>query len=54
MIFVDYVFEKVGDNILFDKELNPATFGIKSNELFRAEIDENNRIILVKVEAESK
>ncbi len=49
MVFVDYFFEKAGDNIRFDKELNPATLGVESGDVFRAVIDENNRLILVKV-----
>ena len=54
MLFVDYVFEKAGDNIAFDKELNPAHLDVKPNDLFRAVIDENNRLVLVKVKAEEK
>ena len=54
MLFVDYIIEKAGDNIAFDKELNPAHLDVKPNDLFRAVIDENNRLILVKVNAEEK
>ena len=54
MLFVDYVFEKTGNNILFDKELNPAHLDVKPNDMFRVVIDENNRLILVKVEVEEK
>lgn len=54
MLFVDYVIEKAGDNILFDKELNPAHLDVKPGDLFQVRIDENNRLILVKVKAGDK
>ncbi len=54
MIFVDYVFERFGDKILFDKELNPASFNVSSGDVFRVELTDENRIVLVKVDTESK
>lgn len=54
MLFVDYVIEKAGDNILFDKELNPAHLDVKPGDLFKAAIDQNNRLILVKVKVEDE
>lgn len=50
MLFIDYVFEKAGNNIAFDKELNPESLDVKAGDKFVAHIDENNRLILVKVE----
>jgi len=50
MIFVDYIFEKVENNILMDKELNPSSLGVNHNDLYRVVIDENDRIIFVKVD----
>lgn len=50
MIFVDYVFETAGKNIVFDKELSPSSIDVQQDDLFRVVIDENNRIIFVKVE----
>lgn len=50
MIFVDYIFEKVENNILMDKELAPSSLGVKHNDVYRVVIDENDRIIFVKVE----
>lgn len=50
MLFVDYVFEKAGKNIVFDKELNPESLDVKSGDKFVAHINDDNRLILVKVE----
>jgi hypothetical protein len=49
MLFVDYVFERAGNNILFDKELNPAALNVSPGDQFVAHIDEHKRLILVKV-----
>ncbi len=54
MLFVDYIIEKAGDNIAFDKELNPAHLDVKPNDMFRAVIDENNRLMFIKTTDESK
>ena len=54
MVFVDYFFEKAGDNIRFDKELNPSLLDIKSGDKFVAHVDEDNRLTLVRVIEESK
>lgn len=50
MLFIDYVFEKAGKNILFDKELDPASLEVTSGDMFVAHIDDNNRLVLVKVQ----
>lgn len=50
MLFVDYAFEKAGKNIVFDKELDPKSLDVKSGDEFVVHINEDNRIILVKVE----
>jgi hypothetical protein len=42
MLFVDYVFEKVFNNIRFDKDLNPSLLDIKSGDKFVAHVDEDN------------
>jgi hypothetical protein len=52
MIFVDYVFEKFNDMILMDKELRPESLGVKNDDVYRVVIDEDNRIIFVKVDVE--
>jgi len=52
MLFLDYVFEKAGKNILFDKELDPASLEVKTGDKFVVHIDENNRLVLVKVQDE--
>jgi hypothetical protein len=54
MLFVDYVFEKAGKNILFDKELNPDMLDVKSGDMFVAKVDENNRLVLVKIKDEAQ
>lgn len=54
MVFVDYFFEKAGDNIRFDKELNPSLLDVKSGDKFVAHVDENNRLTLVRITEESK
>jgi hypothetical protein len=54
MLFVDYVFEKVFNNIRFDKDLNPSLLDIKSGDKFVAHVDEDNRLTLVRVIEESK
>lgn len=51
MLFVDYVFEKFENKILMDKELSPSSLDVKHNDVYRVVIDENDRIIFVKVEA---
>ncbi len=54
MLYVDYVFETAGDNILFDAELSPDSLKVNTGDKFVVQINENNRIILVKVNEESK
>jgi hypothetical protein len=54
MIFADYVFETVNNNILFDKELSPESLDIKSGDKFVVHINENNRILLVKIKDEEQ
>jgi hypothetical protein len=54
MLYVDYVFETAGNNILFDKELTPESLNVKTGDKFVVEVNENNRIILVKVTEENK
>lgn len=49
MLFVDYVFETAGKNIVFDKELDPKSLDVKSGDKVVAHINEDNRLILVKV-----
>lgn len=52
MLFVDYVFEKFQNKILMDKELSPESLGVKNDDVYRVVIDEDNRIIFVKVDVE--
>jgi Txe/YoeB family toxin of Txe-Axe toxin-antitoxin module len=54
MLYVDYVFEKAGNNIVFDAELKPESLKVKTGDKFVVQINEDNRIILVKVDEESK
>ncbi len=54
MLYVDYVFETAGNNILFDKELSPDSLKVKTGDKFVVEVNEDNRIILVRVDEESK
>ncbi len=54
MLYVDYFFETVGKNILFDQELSPDSVQVKTGDKFIVEITENNRILLVRVDEESK
>ncbi len=49
MLFVDYVFETAGNNILFDKELSPKSMNVKTGDKFVVKVDDDNRIILVRV-----
>ena len=50
MIFVDYAFEKVNKNILFDKDLDPQLLDITSGDKFVVHINENNRLLLVRIQ----
>lgn len=50
MLFIDYVFETVGNNILFDKQLDPASLKVSHGDQFVVHINDHNRLILVKVE----
>ena len=54
MLFVDYAFEKAGKNIVFDKELNPESLDLKSGDNFVVHINENNQLLLVKIQDEEQ
>ena len=54
MVFVDYAFEKINSNILFDKELGPQLLGVKSGDKFVVHVTEDNRILLAKMPDEEK
>lgn len=51
MLFVDYVFDKIGNSILFDKELKPTELGVENNDLYSVRTD-NDRIIFRKFDIE--
>ena len=54
MLYVDYFFETVGKNILFDQELSPDSVQVKTGDKFVVKVNEDNRIILIRVDEESK
>ena len=54
MLFADYAFETVNNNILFDKELGPESLGVKSGDKFVVHVTEDNRIVFVKMQTEDQ
>jgi len=54
MLYVDYFFETVGNDILFDKELSPDSLNVKTGDKFVVKVNEDNRIFLIRVDEESK
>jgi len=48
MLFVDYVFSLVGDNILMDAELTPQHIKVKDGDKFEVVIN-NNQILFRKI-----
>jgi hypothetical protein len=53
MLYVDYFIETVDNDILFDKELSPDSLKVKTGDKFVVKVNEDNRIILVRVDQES-
>lgn len=48
MLFVDYTFSLVGDNILMDAELTPQHIKVKDGDKFEVVIN-NNQILFRKI-----
>ena len=53
MIFMDYFFDLVGENILMDPELKPEQIKVKHGDCFIVHIN-NGRVVLIKVKEENK
>lgn len=54
MLYVDYVFETAKNGILFDAELSAESLGVKTGDMFRVMVDDNNRICFIKIEADEQ
>ena len=51
MIFVDYTFDLIGENLLLDPDLKPENIRVKHGDKFVVSIN-NGRIALIKVKSE--
>ena len=49
MTFLDYEITINGDNIEFDKRIDPQQLNIEQGDKFVAKIDKNDKIILEKI-----
>lgn len=48
MLFVDYTFSLVGNNILMDAELTPEHIKVKDGDKFEVVVN-NNQVLFVKI-----
>ncbi len=52
MLFVDYTFSLIGENILMDDELTPEHIKVKEGDKFEVVLKNNNQILFRKITQE--